>query len=325
MSGPKRAEIRNWRAEIEAVRREAEARIARIEREIALQMKTMESAVDRAVRQAGDFLDDMEGKRLWQELKDDVRQFRAELESAGRDMREPFQESSSGLAMAGEVLDRIPADHPFREKFDRLHDALLKDMKKGAEIKEKMRLDMLAEAKQLYEEGMGFIREWLDDSAILKQLESLYSDIKHATKFNDMRNLLEKFRKSMGEADKKAVENNNTFEIKLGNSEHILNALEDMDFENISRTQEGGLTEDIIISAETPLGDWAVTFTIVSGSDIRLDTPEDDRCHNYLKDLVTRLEDGGLNIRIAELRTGERENRKTGVRKKVGQKARKRM
>ncbi len=311
MSGPKDADVINYRALINAIKKEMDFLFQYMEKECENALE-LENDVKEVLKQGKNILECSETEKLWSKLKSNINEFQADLKKIKSRSKQIFSNNQDGLDRINALRSKVPENFPFESQVGDLKNVMVRESGQARKIKNEMIRKMRLEAKRLYDQDMEFIKEWVNNDEIADQIEVSYSKIA-TDDFDILKPEFENFKNLMFRAKNIALDNKNTFDIKAGNSQHILEVLEDMGFTDIERKLETDKFGNIIIEAQTPLGDWNLTFDIESGNEIKINTPYDDRCHTHLKDIKNRLEHKGLLMDIKQLK----ETRKTG--KKMSQ------
>lgn len=179
-----------------------------------------------------------------------------------------------------------------------------KSQKEANDYKEKL----INEIRQIInKDEITFIEEWSKSQRISELSERMKNlERKDIFQINDeIKEIMELYNNLKSEA----LNNKKNYEIKVETSKKIMETLIEMNFTNIERKLESDKFGNIIVNAETPNGDWNLSFQIGNDNQIKVITPYDERCYTSLNDIILKLKDIGIEMDLEELRK-RRENQK---------------
>jgi hypothetical protein len=188
---------------------------------------------------------------------------------------------------------------------------ILKTISQSKKEAEEYKRKIIDEIKKVInDEELKFLTEWSNSSEISKLLNKLKNletiePLKISSERQEIMNLYNTLRNN-------ALENKKNYEIKVETSSRIIEVLAEMNYTNIERKLESDKFGKIIVKAETPSGDWNLTFEINSNNDIKVITPYDDRCYTSLDDILLKLKDVGVEMDLEELKRRKKKESSKG-------------
>jgi len=296
MSGPKPGTYRNYEAEARILREQLKNTLKFLEKESENIEKFLKHA-NEALNFIKKFITHPETERKIRNIVKDLQNFKKFLQNKKKILSLPIQNTPAYVEKLQKELNDLPKKIPAENKLQDLKQTLEKETKNSYEIKQKLLKEMREEAKNIYNSEIEFIKDWASDDKLIQEIDNLYSSIQNSD-YDEVKNIFPKFKDLILKAKEIAQNNYNELLIKKETSDEILNVLQEMGFENIERKLDG---DNIIVSAETPLGDWELDFILENENKLIIKTPEDNRCFVNLPNIIEKLKEKGIDIKIKKL------------------------
>lgn len=194
--------------------------------------------------------------------------------------------------------------------------------KQSQEQAEKLRDRLLSEMEAyLNSEDFEFINKWCSRVDHLLYLREATVQAKKAD-LKAVENIYKKFYEIAEKLQDEALKNKEYFELKKDTSSKIMKVLAEQNYVNLERRIEGDRFGPIVVVAESPSGNWQLTFKVENNGEIKIITPYDERCYTELEQIGENLKSIGLEISIKQLEEWKSKKKEGDGRARIEEKTR---